>query len=54
MLSGQCPDRSIADEETLRREISAWEKERNEKSEKITWRFTNADARVKLKRLYPS
>ncbi len=46
VLSGQCLDRRISDEETLKREISAWEKERNEKSAKIIWRFTNTDARV--------
>lgn len=54
VLSGQCLKRRIADEETLKREISAWEKERNGKSAKIIWRFTNTDARVRLKRLYPS
>ncbi len=54
VLSGQCIGRRIADEETLKRELSAWEKERNEKSAKVRWRFTNADARVKLRCLYPS
>ena len=54
VLSGQCLSRRIADEETLKRELSAWEKERNGKSAKVRWRFTNADARVRLRRLYPS
>ncbi len=54
VLSDQCLDRRIGDTETLKKEISAWEKERNEKSAKVIWRFTNTDARVKLKRLYPS
>ena len=53
VLSGQCLNRRIADEDTLRREIAAWEKGRNAKSAKVTWRFTNPDARIKLKRLYP-
>lgn len=54
VLCGQCLDRRIADKETLKKEISAWEKERNEKSAKVIWRFTNTDARVRLRRLYPS
>lgn len=54
VLSGQCLARRIADKETLKREIALWEKERNGKSAKVRWRFTNADARVKLGRLYPS
>jgi len=40
--------------EILRREIAAWEKERNEKQATVDWRFTTPDARIKLKRLYPS
>ena len=54
VLSGQCINRRIADTETLEKEISAWEKERNEKSAKVRWYFTNKDARIKLRRLYPS
>ena len=54
VLSKQCPDRRIGAAETLKREISAWEEERNKKSAKIEWRFTNTKARVRLKRLYPS
>ena len=53
VLSGQCLNRRIADEETLKKEISVWEKERNEKSAKVRWLFTNNKARVRLKRLYP-
>ncbi|MFN9175747.1 MAG: IS630 family transposase, partial [Synechocystis sp.] len=40
--------------ETLKKEIAAWEKHRNEKLRTIDWQFTSADARTKLKRLYPS
>ncbi|MEM9120216.1 MAG: IS630 family transposase, partial [Cyanobacteria bacterium P01_F01_bin.56] len=39
---------------TLQREVAAWEAERNRQSRKIDWRFTTDDARIKLKRLYPS
>ena len=53
-LSRQCLDRRIPDMETLRKEISAWCDERNEKETWIDWRFTTEDARIKLKHLYPS
>jgi hypothetical protein len=39
--------------ETMRAEIAAWERDRNNKTKKIDWQFTTQDARVKLKRLYP-
>jgi hypothetical protein len=54
VLSRQCLDRRIPDKESLQREIAAWEEQRNRESSKIDWQFTTADARVKLKRLYPS
>jgi hypothetical protein len=53
-LTQQCLDRRIPDQETLAREVAAWETERNTKKAKIDWRFTTDDARIKLKRLYPS
>lgn len=53
-LSSQCTDRRIADEETLRREVEAWQQERNAKQVTVDWQFTAQNARVKLKRLYPS
>lgn len=52
-LSTQCLDRRIPDKEMLVREVAAWEKGRNKHQAKADWRFTTADARVKLKRLYP-
>jgi hypothetical protein len=52
-LAGQCLDRRIADRATLEREVAAWEARRNAASRTIDWRFTTADARIKLKRLYP-
>ncbi|HEV2123079.1 MAG TPA: IS630 family transposase [Chloroflexota bacterium] len=54
ILNRQCLDRRIDNVEELKRETSAWETRRNTKGAKIDWRFTNADARIKLKRLYPS
>jgi DDE superfamily endonuclease len=53
-LQRQCLDRRIADQETLRAEIKAWEVHRNEQAIKVNWRFTTTDARIRLKRLYPS
>jgi hypothetical protein len=54
VLSRQCLGSRIADEETLKREIKAYEDRRNEAKATIDWRFTTCDARVKLHRLYPS
>ena len=54
VFSRQCLDRRIGDEETLTREIEELEEERNAARTKIAWRFTTADARQKLHRLYPS
>jgi hypothetical protein len=54
VLSGQCLDRRIPDKQTLTEEVAAWERARNKKHVKADWQFTTADARVKLKRLYPA
>jgi DDE superfamily endonuclease len=54
VLSRQCLDRRIESKEIMTQEVATWEKERNQACKKIDWRFTTADARVKLKRLYPS
>jgi DDE superfamily endonuclease len=50
----QCLDRRIPDQALLEQEAAAWEIERNTAESTVDWRFTTADARVKLKRLYPS
>ncbi len=42
------------DKESLTREVAAWQKLRNSKHAKADWHFTTADARIKLKRLYPT
>jgi hypothetical protein len=54
VLSRQCLDRRIPDQATLVQETAAWEQRRNAKGATVNWRFTTADARIKLKRLYPS
>lgn len=53
VLKGQCLDRRIADMETMQAKVTAWETDRNNSMKKIDWQFTTADARIKLKRLYP-
>jgi hypothetical protein len=53
VLCEQCLDDRIPDEETLCREITAWETARNEQGATVNWQFTSIDARNKLKRLYP-
>jgi hypothetical protein len=54
VLTTQCLDRRIADKQILTEEVAAWEDSRNEKHAKADWQFTTADARIKLKRLYPA
>ena len=54
VVSGQCLDRRIPDQADLEHEVAAWERDRNAAQATVNWRFTTADARIKLKRLYPS
>jgi uncharacterized small protein (DUF1192 family) len=54
VLSSQCLDRRIATRQILIDEVTAWEAARNKHHAKADWQSTTADARVKLKRLYPS
>ena len=53
VLSRQCLNRRIPDQKTLKREVRAWNRERNKKGISVDWRFTTEDARIKLKSLYP-
>jgi len=53
-LARQCLSRRIGTQEELEHEVQAWQQHRNEESITVNWRFTTADARIKLKRLYPS
>ena len=50
----QCLDRRIPDQSMLRREVGAWQDQRNRDALRVDWRFTTEDARIKLKSLYPS
>lgn len=54
ILTKQCLARRLPDIEPLTSEGDAWESQRNQSESKIDWHFTTTDARVKLKRLYPS
>ena len=54
VLSRQCLDRRMPDPTTLAQEVAAWERQRNAAQCRVDWRFTTHDARIKLKRLYPS
>jgi hypothetical protein len=53
VLRHQCLDRRIPDFSTLTGEVAAWQSDRNAAQVRVDWQFTTADARVKLKRLYP-
>ena len=54
VLSRQCLDRRVPDVATLVHEVAAWQDRRNASATPVDWRFTTADERIKLKRLYPS
>jgi hypothetical protein len=54
VLSRQCLDRRIGNEATLIQEITSWEDNRNQAEATVNWQFTTEDARIKLKKLYPS
>jgi hypothetical protein len=53
VLAGQCLDRRLDDSELVRREVAAWEQQRNSQEAKVRWRFRTEDARIKLEKLYP-
>ena len=54
VLARQCLDRRIGSVEELWEELEPWEEDRNDRAVGIDWRFTTDDARIKLKRLYPT
>jgi hypothetical protein len=54
VLNGQCLNRHIPTMDKIKEEVEAWKTNRNNTKSKINWQFTNKQARVKLKRLYPS
>lgn len=53
VLSRQCLDRRIGSAAELERELSAWQIQRNQDASRVRWRFTTADARIRLRHLYP-
>ena len=54
VLQSQCLNRRIQEIETVKKETAAWVKSRNSKNCTVNWQFTTNDARIKLKRLYPT
>ena len=53
VLTRQCLSKSIPTKDQMIAETSAWQRQRNEADATVEWRFTTADARIRLKRLYP-
>jgi hypothetical protein len=53
VLARQCFCQMIGDQATLRAQVAGWESDRNARQKGVDWQFTTADARTKLKRLYP-
>jgi DDE superfamily endonuclease len=53
-LQRPCVDRRLPEHATLRADVAAWEEQRTAQRIKVHWRFTTADARIRLERLYPS
>lgn len=53
-LFRQCLNRRVANIDEVRKEVNSWMKERNKNAYVINWQFTTEDARIKLKRLYPT
>jgi hypothetical protein len=54
VLMGQCLNRRIDSITKIKHEVNAWQQDRNNKKSIINWQFKTDDARVKLKRLYPT
>jgi hypothetical protein len=52
-LNSQCLNRRIPNIELMRKEVAAWQRDRNNRAATVDWRFTTDDARIKLKRIYP-
>jgi hypothetical protein len=53
VLSRQCTNRRLPDQQALAAEVAAWQAERNANTATVDWRFTTEDARIRLKHLYP-
>ena len=53
VLAGQCLNRRMESKDLVIQEVNPWEADRNRTEAKVRWRFTTADARIKLEKLYP-
>ncbi len=54
VLNGQCLNRRIAEISLIKKEVQSWQHHRNNQQAKVNWQFRTEDARIKLKRLYPT
>jgi hypothetical protein len=54
VLQRQCLTQRLADRDAMTREVTAWARRRNAATKRIDWQFTTADARIKLRHLYPA
>jgi hypothetical protein len=54
IMNRQCLDRRIGEAKTVCREAAVWEEDGNRHAQPVQWQFTAANARIKLKRLYPT
>jgi DDE superfamily endonuclease len=54
VLHRQCLKARIPDQDTLTNKVITWQQRRNSRASTVHWRFTTADARIKLRRLYPT
>ncbi len=54
VLNAQCLKRHLDTLDKVKYEVNAWQNNRNNKNRKINWQVTSKDARIKLKKLYPS
>jgi DDE superfamily endonuclease len=54
VLQRQCLARRLGDREEVARQVAAWADRRNAAAATVRWQFTTADARTKLRRLYPA
>ena len=54
VLQRQCLRQRLGDRDAMERAVTAWADRRNAQTRRIAWQFTTADARIKLKRLYPA
>jgi len=54
VLARQCLSERMNDKENLQKQVAAWQERRNTSAVTIDWRFTPDDARIKLKKLYPT